>query len=105
MLALTPNAAAAVNALLDNPELPETSGLRLQRGLDTEGRTAIGIAIVEGPGEGDEAVPAGEGHELYLAPDVADVLEDQLLDAEIQDEGVAFAIRPKESPNGHSPGL
>jgi hypothetical protein len=41
-------------------------------------------------------MPAGAGA-VYLTPDVADLLDDQVLDAETQPEGVAFTIRPQDA--------
>ncbi len=105
MLALTPNAAAAVNALLENPELPDSSGVRLQPGEDEQGQAAIGIAIVEAAAAGDEHVSAGPDHDVFVAPEVIELLEDQVLDAEIRDQSVAFTIRPQAAVNGSGPGL
>ncbi len=102
MLAVTPAAAAAVNTLLENPELPEGASLRLQRGVDTAGQPAIGIAIVEEPGPDDEPVPVTDEGGMYLAPDLAGMLDDQVLDAHVEDEQVAFTIRP-QSVNGRPP--
>lgn len=95
MLTLTPAATTAVSSLLDNPELPESAIVRLQRGMDANGQTAIGIAIVAEPDPEDEPVPAGSAAGVFLAPDVAELLDDQVLDAEIQDEMIAFTIHPQ----------
>jgi hypothetical protein len=94
MLTLTPTASAAVATLLHAPDTPEGASLRLQRGLDTEGEATIGLAIVTSPESDDEPVVAGED-DVFLAPDVVDLLDDQVLDAEIHDRGVAFMIRPQ----------
>lgn len=95
MLTLTPTASAAVHALLDNPELPDSSGLRLQSQADAAGRPGIGIEVVSAPIDGDQLVPAGAGHDVYLSPDVAPVLDDQILDAELDESRVAFSLRPQ----------
>jgi iron-sulfur cluster assembly protein len=111
MLTLTPDAAAAVNALLEDPELPRSSGVRIQPGEDPQGQPALGIAIVQEPGADDEHIPAGTDHDVFLAQEVVDLLDDQVLDAEIQDQSVSFTFRPQSSfdgrgptPNGNSPG-
>lgn len=101
MLTLTPAASAAVNTLLENPSLPDDAGLRLQPDTDGSGRPVIGIAVVQGPEPGDAHVPTGES-ELFLAPDVAEVLDDQVLDAEFDQESVAFTIHP-QSVDGRPP--
>jgi Fe-S cluster assembly iron-binding protein IscA len=95
MLTLTPTASEAVNALLASPELPDTSGVRLEPGTDPAGQPAIGVSVVEAPADGDRLVPAGQGNDIYLSPEVVDWLDDQVLDAEVHDAQVAFTIRPK----------
>ena len=99
MLTLTPTASAAVHALLDNPELPDSSGLRLQSQVDASGRPGIGIEVVSAPVDGDQLISAGEGHDVFLAADVAPVLDDQVLDADLDEQRVAFSLRP-QSVNG-----
>jgi hypothetical protein len=95
MLTLTPTAYAAVHALLDDPELPESSGIRLQSQTDEAGQPGIGIEVVSAPIDGDQLVPAGDGHDVFLSPDVAPVLDDQVLDAELDERRVAFSLRPR----------
>jgi Fe-S cluster assembly iron-binding protein IscA len=102
MLTVTPAAAAAVTALLDSPQIPDDAALRLQQGVDSAGGNAIGIAVVGEPEDADTHIPVDPGHELLVAPEVADALDDQVLDAEIQDENVAFMIRP-QSVDGQPP--
>ncbi|WP_249009440.1 hypothetical protein [Conexibacter sp. DBS9H8] len=97
MLTLTPTASAAVNALLDNPDLPEGAGLRLQVQPGTDGRAGIGIEIVPAPQDGDQLVPAGDGHDLYLSPEVTGALEDQVLDADLKDVRVSFSLHRADS--------
>lgn len=101
MLAVTPAAAAAVASLLENPDLPEGAGLRLQRGLDATGQSAIGLAIVDEPDPDDEMVAAVES-EVFIAPDIVELVDNQVLDAEIDDRDVAFTLRP-QSVNGQPP--
>lgn len=100
MLTVTPAASAAVAAVLDSPQVPDGAGLRLQQGLDASGNTSIGIAIVEEAEAADEHVEVDAGRELFVAAEVADALDGQVLDAEIQDENVAFTIRPPSVDGG-----
>lgn len=95
MLAVTPAASAAVTAILENPDLPAGAGLRLQLGLDAAGEQGIGMTIVSEPGPGDERVPAAPDENVFLARDVVELLDDQVLDAEIDGQNVAFMIRPQ----------
>lgn len=101
MLTLTPAATAAVTTLLENPGLPENAGLRLHQATDPTGRPAIGIDIVEAPEPDDEHVPTGDS-ELFVAPEVSEALSDLVLDAEIDQQNVAFTLRP-QSVNGRPP--
>jgi Fe-S cluster assembly iron-binding protein IscA len=100
MLTVTPAASAAVAAVLYSPQVPDGAGLRLQEGIDAAGQASIGIAIVDEPGDSDEHVPVDAGRELLVAQEVAGALDGQTLDAEIQDENVAFTIRPPSADGG-----
>jgi Fe-S cluster assembly iron-binding protein IscA len=99
MLTVTPAAAAAVSAILESTDLPEGAGLRVQLGTDADGERAIGIAVVPEPEPGDERVPAATEDDLFLAPELAGLLDHHVLDAEIDDQNVSFSIRP-QSLNG-----
>lgn len=104
MLTVTPAASAAVAAVLDSPQVPDGASLRLQQGLDASGQASIGMAIVSEPEGADSHVPVDAGRELLVSAEVADMLDDQTLDAEVQDENVAFTIRP-QSVEGEPPPL
>jgi len=104
MLTVTPAASAAVAAVLDSPQVPDGASLRLQEGLDAAGQVSIGIAVVTEADASDEHVPVDADHELFVAPEVAETLSDQTLDAEIVDENVAFTIRPQSVDGGPPPG-
>jgi Fe-S cluster assembly iron-binding protein IscA len=98
MLAVTPAAAAAVTAILQNPELPDGAGLRLESGIDAAGENGVGIAIVTEPERDDEHVSAAPDN-VFVAHELVDVVDDHVLDAEIDGQNVAFTIRP-QSLNG-----
>ncbi len=97
MLFVTPAAAEAVDALLVNSEAPVGAGLRLERAVDSTGEPAIGMQIVAEPGPDDEHVPAAMDYEVFLAPDVAALLDNHILDAEIADQNVAFTLHPQST--------
>lgn len=103
MLVVSPAAAAAIEALLSSADLPEAAGLRLARGVDdVDGRpAAVTISVVDEPMSDDEIVPATGHHEVYIGRDVAGLVEDQVLDAEITDD-VRFLLLPQPT-NGHHP--
>ncbi len=96
MLTVTPAAAEAVDAILANSEAPAGAGLRLERAVDETGETAIGMQIVAEPGPEDEHVPAAMDFEVVLAPDIAGLLDGHVLDAEIEDQNVAFSLHRQD---------
>jgi hypothetical protein len=100
MLTVTPAASTAVAAILDSPEVPQDASLRLQEGLDPAGHPSIGIAVVTEPDQRDTHIPVDPAHELLVANELVEMLDDQVLDAEIQDERVAFRIAPQSSDGG-----
>ncbi len=101
MLIVTPAAAEAVDAILANSEAPAGAGLRLERAVDPSGQTAVGMQIVAEPGPEDEHIPAAMESEVFLAPDVAGLLDGHVLDAEIEDQNVAFTLH-RQSVDGAS---
>lgn len=103
MLTLTPSAVAAVSMLLQSPEVPDGAGLRLQGGVGPDGEPAVGIAVVRAPDPDDEVVPVATPGDVFLSPDVAEVLDECVLDAEIEGENVAFMIHPQPL-DGNAPG-
>jgi len=95
MLTLTPSAVAAVSMVLQDPELPDGAGLRLQGGVDADGEAAVGLAVVSEPEPGDELVPAATQGDVFLAREVAEILDECVLDAEIDGESISFTIHPQ----------
>jgi Fe-S cluster assembly iron-binding protein IscA len=96
MLMLTPAAEAAVGTVLGRGDLPDGASLRLQRGTDNAGGPAIGITVVTEPEAGDQVVASTGGGDVLVASEVVEVLDDQVLDAELRDENVAFRLRPQK---------
>jgi iron-sulfur cluster assembly protein len=99
VLFVTPAAADAVTSVLEAPEVPEGAGLRLQEGTTPTGEAAVGIAVVTEPYPEDATIDTGGKGDLFLAPEVIAVLDDQILDVTTQGENVGFLIRP-QGPNG-----
>jgi iron-sulfur cluster assembly protein len=50
------------------------------------------LSLVNGPQEQDQEIEAVDTH-VYLEPRVAEVLDDKVLDAKVQQDGVGFSIR------------
>ena len=102
MLAITEQAAQAINALVSQREMPEGSGARIAP--DAAGQR-LELAVVSGPAP-DDLVVEGPGAKVYLEQQAAQVLDDQLLDVEQHTQDGAqpqlqFAIVPQATPGMH----
>jgi iron-sulfur cluster assembly protein len=102
VLAISPTASAVIADALNSPDVPEGAGLRLAAEEPTERGIAIGIAFVESPLADDEVIPTGTRGEVFVEPQTAELLQDQVLDAEIDADRVTFSLQP-QSLNGRRP--
>ena len=106
MLTLTPIAAEAVRRLVDNAPTETAEGLRIAPGEATAAGTSLELSIVDGPEMDDQEVTEGGAH-VFLEPEVAEFMDDKVLDAEVEENGVRFSIRDQGTfdagPNGHAP--
>ncbi|MGD9734827.1 MAG: HesB/YadR/YfhF-family protein [Solirubrobacterales bacterium] len=96
MLAITNEAATAIDGIVSGRELPEEAGLRLSMhaaGADGEGQREIRLELVEAPRSGDEVL---EEAPVFLDQEAAAVLDDKLLDADISGAQVQFAVRERD---------
>lgn len=94
MLMISPAASAAIETVLAAPEVPEGAGLRLATAGHTERGVAIALHIAERPAPDDEVVESAGGTGVFLDPQAAGLLGDQILDAEFEGDRVAFSIHP-----------
>jgi Fe-S cluster assembly iron-binding protein IscA len=96
MLAITKEAAAAVDGIVTARESPDEAGIRLSLApgsADGDGaHTDIEMNLAPGPESGDEVLAEAP---IYLEPAAANALDDKLLDAEIHGDRVRFAVRDK----------
>ncbi len=84
MLSLTPNAANAIRTLVDRPQLPEGRGLRLF--VASDGSDRLELSAVARPEPGDSVVEA-DGARVFLDAEVAEALDNKILDASTRDNG------------------
>jgi iron-sulfur cluster assembly protein len=103
VLTLTPTAAEAVRRLVDNAPTEAAEGLRIAPGQATAEGTSLQISIVDGPEIDDQEVLESGAH-VFLEPEVAEFMEDKVLDAEVEETGVRFSIRDQESFDPESNG-
>jgi iron-sulfur cluster assembly protein len=94
MLTLTDAAKGAVRDIVDDSGVPEGSGIRIVAGTDAGGTDRLSLSIATAPAEGD-AVLDEEGTRVFLNQEAADALDDKILDAETQADGIHFSVRPQ----------
>lgn len=97
MLTLTENATNIVREIAKQPGQPETAGLRItseagEAGADGAAAPTFGVQAAEDAQEGDQVVEA-EGARVYMDPATAELLDDKVLDAAVDQQGaVEFAL-------------
>jgi Fe-S cluster assembly iron-binding protein IscA len=97
MLTLTPTATDAVRQIVaQGPVDDDTGGLRIAAGQPTPEGVPLELSLVNGPEAEDQEIGAADAH-VYLEPRVAEVLDDKVLDAQLQEDGVGFSIREPDA--------
>lgn len=96
MLTLTSSAADVVSAVKERENVPDGYGLRVfaQQGADG---TSVRLAFAEEPGS-DDHVAESQGQRLFVSPELAEPLNDSVLDAQETAEGVGLVLRQPETP-------
>ena len=90
MLAITPNAAGAIQGLLSQAGVPDQAGLKLS-GQDTPEGLAVELTLAEAPEESDQVLQAQEANVFVAAP-LAPMLDDKVLDVDVQGDEIAFRL-------------
>ncbi|MDP2710557.1 MAG: hypothetical protein Q8O56_05005 [Solirubrobacteraceae bacterium] len=105
MLTVSATASEAIRLLVESSDAPESAGVRIAAGEPTEAGTPLSLALVEAPEPGDEVI----ADEVFLEPQVAPYLEATVLDAQVHEGEVAFALHDLDdadeqtSRNGSTP--
>jgi len=86
LLTLTEHAQTAVRTLTQDPEAPEGAGLRI-----TPGNDGLELILVAEPVPGDALID-DDGAKVYVEPQVAELLDEQTLDARVEDGEVNFFL-------------
>jgi Fe-S cluster assembly iron-binding protein IscA len=93
MLAMTEQAAELVESIVGGAEMPDTAVLRITtQASDSNGSGPaheLQLELVSAPPEDDVIV---EDVPISVQPAAADLLDDKVLDAEVDDEGVHFRL-------------
>jgi hypothetical protein len=93
MLTISPTATAAIE-MLSLPDVPERSGLRILRDPQEDGQKAV----IDRPRPQDEVIMVTREDAraaVFIAPETADLVEDQILDATTKVEQMTFSLRPQ----------
>jgi Fe-S cluster assembly iron-binding protein IscA len=101
MLMVTDNARQAIESIVQNAGMPEGAGIRIDAPDEPPAPSATGaplqLEVAPQPAEQDQVV-ASDGARVFIAPSVAPVLEDKLLDVRVGEGHVEFLIRPQGAP-------
>lgn len=96
MLTITENAEQALDAVVAAGNAPEGAGVRISQQVGADGQPAVGLALTEAPVPGD-AVVDDASVPVFLAPEVADLLDDKILDAQVEGDQIAFRLGEQPS--------
>ena len=91
MLTLTENASTIVRDITAQQDMPETAGLRITTEAAGE-QPGFAISAADQP-QADDQVLEQSGATIYLDQDSAQLLDDKILDAAVDEQGkVEFAL-------------
>ena len=90
MLVLSENASTAIRDIVDRPERPDVTAVRIAGQQGGTGQLSVSTAGV--PDEGDQVIE-DKGARVFLEPAAAEILDDKVLDATVDEQGrVSFLI-------------
>jgi iron-sulfur cluster assembly protein len=99
MLVLTEAAAEVVKSVIDTPQAPDGTGLRITQSGEEPTASALELAAAAKPGLNDQVVEAA-GARVFLDPQAAAYLDDKVLDAQVDAEGqVRFMLGTQRAPS------
>jgi Fe-S cluster assembly iron-binding protein IscA len=101
MLQCTPTAAATLDEVRRQNDLPEGFGIRVAPTRSSEGEIGLSISFAEAPIEGDQ-VTHQHGATLMVAPEISDQLDEMVLDVVPDptangDASPQLVLRPSEA--------
>jgi len=91
LLTLTEHAQTAVRTLTQDPQAPESAGLRI-----TPGNDGLELMLVAEPVPGDALIDDG-GARVFVEPQVAQLRDEQTLDAQVENGKVNFFLAPPDT--------
>ena len=98
MLVLTEAAAEVVKSVTSNPQAPEGAGLRIASAApEAQNPGGLRLTAEAGPDQNDQVIEAA-GARVFLEPQAAAYLEDKVLDAQVDEEGMAHFSLGEQEP-------
>jgi iron-sulfur cluster assembly protein len=95
MLILTERATDVIRSIAERPEYPDTAGLRIAASAD--GKRRLSAVPAEYAETGDQVID-NEGARVFLDADAASRLDDQVLDAVIDEQNrVEFVLANQQA--------
>ncbi len=91
MLTITETAAEAVRRLSAGSGLEPEPGLRIAPGEPTSTGTPLELHLAPGPETTDQTVEEGGAH-VYVEEELAEFLDDKVLDASVEEGRVRFRL-------------
>jgi iron-sulfur cluster assembly protein len=92
VLTITQTAAEALDTIVASvPDAPENAGLRIAQGAGEDGQPGLTLHLAAEPAPGDQIVD-GQSVPVFVDPQVADELDDKVLDAQVEGDQVGFVL-------------
>lgn len=102
MFAISHGAAEVIKQIVSSSQLPEEGGIRISAEPVANDSVRLDLVLAERPGAGDVVVEE-EGASVFVEQGVVPFLDDKILDAALDDNGVSFSLvdqRQNWSNNG-----
>jgi len=101
MLMVSENAKQAIESIVANADMPEGAGIRIDAPDEPPAPAGSGaplqLEVAPQPADQDQVV-AQNGARVFVAPKVAPILDDKVLDVRVGEGHVEFVIRPQGQP-------
>jgi iron-sulfur cluster assembly protein len=97
MLVLTEAAAEAVKSVTSTPQTPDGAGIRIAAAPEPDNPGALRLTAVARPVESDQVIEAA-GARVFVEEQAAAYLEDKVLDAQLDDQGIAHFSLAVQQP-------
>ena len=97
MLEMTSRAATLLTDLRRESDIPNEAGVRVYSDKNEQGQPTVAIAFAADPMPGD-AIAETDGVRLFVAPEVAEPLDEAVIDVTAEDGASQLVFRPREEP-------